>query len=158
VSGPYLKQSTLKLMYTFPFLDRSYVIIIFRCNNLTYGQISFQIKTRTNLFITYLYCQLLKCDFSRTTNRKSYFTNPPESKKRKLITSQMQANFKNKQLACVEYDDLTPELERDIFQVGSLSFIIPPNLIIGHVIAACSVWRPSRACRSVTSFDLKYSE
>lgn len=125
MSGPYLRQSTLKLTYTFPFLDRSYVVITFRCNNLIYGQIFFQIKTRTNLFITYSYCQPLICDLSRTTNRKSYFINPPGSKKRKLISSQLQANFKNKQLTCVEYDDLTPEQERDIFQVGSLSFIIP---------------------------------
>ena len=127
--------------------------IIIRSNN-TYGPFSFQIRIRTN-FLTYIFQLLMSI---RTTNRKSYFTNPPGSKKRKLITSQMQANFKNKQLACVEYDDLTPEQEREIFQVSSPSLIIPKDLIISHVDAACSAWSHSRACRSVTSFDLKYSE
>jgi len=40
----------------------------------------------------------------------------------------MQANFKNKQIACVEYDDLSPEQEREIFQVrSSFNIIISPK-------------------------------
>ncbi|KAF8966104.1 hypothetical protein BDZ97DRAFT_718075 [Flammula alnicola] len=60
-----------------------------------------------------------------TSNRKSYFVSPTGAK-RKLITPQMQANFRNKQITCVEYEDLTGEQEREIFQRVQLGVALAP--------------------------------
>lgn len=45
-----------------------------------------------------------------------YFNNLPDSQ-RKLIAEPARNVFMNKQLACVEYEDLTADQEREIFQV-----------------------------------------
>ena len=45
----------------------------------------------------------------------------PKGFKRKVLSGQLQNTFKNKQITCVEYDDLKPEEEREIFQVGAFS-------------------------------------
>lgn len=59
---------------------------------------------------------MLCAHFCRSTNRKTYFTNLPGSKG-KLIAEHLRNIFKYKQITCVEYEDLTAEQEREIFQV-----------------------------------------
>ncbi|KAF8197071.1 hypothetical protein BJ912DRAFT_97097 [Pholiota molesta] len=60
-----------------------------------------------------------------TTNRKAYYTSPSGAK-RKLIPDAMRSNFKNKQITCVEYEDLTGEQEREIFQRVQLGVTLAP--------------------------------
>ncbi|KAF5319363.1 hypothetical protein D9619_008672 [Psilocybe cf. subviscida] len=60
-----------------------------------------------------------------TTLRKVHYMNPKGSK-RKVLTSQLQNTFKNKQITCVEYDDLKPEEEREIFQRVQLGVSLSP--------------------------------
>ena len=52
----------------------------------------------------------------RTTNKKLYFTSPPGTR-RKIIPEGLRQSFCNKQIACYEYEGVTAEQEREIFQV-----------------------------------------
>ncbi|KAF8803976.1 hypothetical protein BYT27DRAFT_6704108 [Phlegmacium glaucopus] len=49
------------------------------------------------------------------SGHRSWFSNPKGSKRR-LITPQWQSKFRNTQITCVEYDDITEEQQREIFQ------------------------------------------
>ncbi|KJA14909.1 hypothetical protein HYPSUDRAFT_59115 [Hypholoma sublateritium FD-334 SS-4] len=60
-----------------------------------------------------------------STNRKSYFTNLPGTKG-KLIADHLRNIFKYKQITCVEYEDLTAEQEREIFQRVQLGVCLAP--------------------------------
>jgi hypothetical protein len=55
------------------------------------------------------------------TNEKFWFKDVPSSAKtkrsRKILPEKYRQLFKNKQVVCVEYQDLTENHERDIFQV-----------------------------------------
>ena len=86
-----------------------------------------------------------RAHFCRSTNRKSYFTNLPGTKY-KLIAEPLRNVFKNKQITCVEYEDLTAEQEREIFQVrvNPCAARISANV---HAIIACPIGCLSSARR-----------
>lgn len=63
-------------------------------------------------------------NFISLKGNRSWFINPKGSKRR-LISPQWQSKFKQTQIACVEYDDITEEQQREIFQVCRFPFQTP---------------------------------
>ncbi|PPQ65056.1 hypothetical protein CVT26_015752 [Gymnopilus dilepis] len=61
----------------------------------------------------------------RTTNKKLYFTSPPGTR-RKIIPEGLRQSFCNKQIACYEYEGVTTEQEREIFQRVQLGVALGP--------------------------------
>jgi hypothetical protein len=58
-----------------------------------------------------------------------------------LLPKTLQQAFANKQIVCVEYDGLTSEQEREIFQVCSLLSLIRPRSPTSVFSVSSSVWR-----------------
>jgi hypothetical protein len=57
-------------------------------------------------------------EFLGYANRKYWFTKDANFRNRTLLPPQIMANLKTTQISCVEYDNLGPEHEREMFQVG----------------------------------------
>lgn len=53
----------------------------------------------------------------RFTKEKLWFLESDRDPKRTVLSSTYKSLFQNKQMVCIEYSELTPELEREIFQV-----------------------------------------
>lgn len=73
------------------------------------------------------------------------------SRARRLLPDEYRKTFANKQIVCVEYQDITDSDEREIFQVrhGPFSFYV--SLLFnrdGHSFLEGSTWNGSHAIRS----------
>jgi len=58
---------------------------------------------------------------------------------RKILPDQYKKRFANKQIVCVEYDNLDGDQEREIFQVSGKFFGFPQHLIYS-IVSACPAW------------------
>jgi len=59
----------------------------------------------------------LRFDLSFSITAKRYWCKKYGPQARLLLPTPLQQSFSNKQIVCVEYDSLTEEQEREIFQV-----------------------------------------
>lgn len=60
------------------------------------------------------------------TNEKLWYKSSAQNPKRKLLPSHLRTLFANKQVVCVEYNDLTDDQEREIFQRVQLGVALTP--------------------------------
>lgn len=56
---------------------------------------------------------------SRFTNERLWYKGITSNARRKLLPKQLIHQFSNKQIVCVEYSDINPDQEREIFQVSA---------------------------------------
>ncbi|KAH7922254.1 hypothetical protein BV22DRAFT_1017693 [Leucogyrophana mollusca] len=62
----------------------------------------------------------------RFTNEKLWFKGGTASQRRKLLPKHLMTQFANKQIVCVEYNDLNEDQEREIFQRVQLGVALTP--------------------------------
>ena len=76
------------------------------------------------------------------------------SRARRLLPEEYRKTFANKQIVCVEYQDITDADEREIFQVRHYLFYLPQYLshkeeLLFTLYTEGSTWNGSYAIRSV---------
>lgn len=80
-----------------------------------------QIRIREFRKVTLIYNLIIKNDIHRRSSNKYYYKLQPGTKGTLLPDSYRRA-FARKQITCIEYQDISEDEERDIFQVNIVFF------------------------------------
>ncbi|KAI0324182.1 hypothetical protein GY45DRAFT_1263338, partial [Cubamyces sp. BRFM 1775] len=68
----------------------------------------------------------IPCALSRFTGQRYYFKSDIAGSKAQLLPERYKKMFMNKQIVCMEYQEITPENEREIFQRVQLGMALTP--------------------------------